>query len=49
MSERSETSALLTLAIPLAAQQVGNQLMGMVDAGMLGRYSDAALAGAASL
>jgi multidrug resistance protein, MATE family len=46
MSERSETTALLTLAIPLAAQQVGNQLMGMVDAGMLGRYSDAALAGA---
>ena len=43
---RSERAALIALAAPLAAQQVGNQLMGMVDAGMLGRYSDAALAGA---
>ncbi|HET9992187.1 MAG TPA: MATE family efflux transporter, partial [Kofleriaceae bacterium] len=43
---RDERRALLALALPLAAQQVGNQLMGMVDAGMLGRYSDAALAGA---
>ena len=43
MSERRE---LLKLAAPLAAQQVGFQLMGMVDALMLGRYSDAALAGA---
>lgn len=42
----AERRALIALALPLAAQQVGNQLMGMVDAGMLGRYSDAALAGA---
>jgi MATE family multidrug resistance protein len=43
---RSERAALLWLALPLAAQQVGAQLMGTVDAAMLGRYSDAALAGA---
>ena len=43
---RDERRALIALALPLAAQQVGNQLMGLVDAGMLGRYSDAALAGA---
>ncbi|CAN5704160.1 NorM family multidrug efflux MATE transporter [soil metagenome] len=43
---RSERTALLWLALPLAAQQVGSQLMGTVDAAMLGRYSDAALAGA---
>ncbi len=43
---RSERAALLLLAVPLAAQQVGTQLMGTVDAAMLGRYSDAALAGA---
>jgi len=42
----SERTALIALALPLAAQQVGNQLMGMVDAAMLGHYSDAALAGA---
>lgn len=34
------------LAAPLAAQQVGVQLMGNVDAALLGHYSDAALAGA---
>ena len=43
MTERKE---LLKLAAPLAAQQVGFTLMGTVDALMLGRYSDAALAGA---
>lgn len=43
---RSERAALLWLAVPLATQQVGSQLMGTVDAAMLGRYSDAALAGA---
>ncbi|MFT3691505.1 MAG: MATE family efflux transporter [Kofleriaceae bacterium] len=42
----TERRALLALAIPLAAQHVGNTLMGAVDAAMLGRYSDAALAGA---
>jgi MATE family multidrug resistance protein len=42
----SERAALIALAAPLAAQQVGNMMMGIVDAAMLGRYSDAALAGA---
>lgn len=42
----TERRALVALAVPLAAQQVGNMMMGMVDAAMLGRYSDAALAGA---
>jgi MATE family, multidrug efflux pump len=42
----SERRDLLRLAAPLAAQQVGFQLMGTVDALMLGRWSDAALAGA---
>ena len=32
--------------MPLAAQQLGLQLMGTVDAALLGRYSDSALAGA---
>src|SRR5580704_2939445 len=41
-----ELGALVRLAGPLAAQQVGVQLMGSVDAALLGRYSDAALAGA---
>ncbi len=41
----TETRALIRLAIPLAAQQVGFQLMGTVDSALLGRYSDAALAG----
>ncbi|MBA3819658.1 MAG: MATE family efflux transporter, partial [Deltaproteobacteria bacterium] len=34
----------LQLAIPLAAQQLGFQLMGSVDTALLGHYSDAALA-----
>jgi len=42
----SELSQQIKLAIPLAAQQLGFQLMGTVDAAMLGRSSDAALAGA---
>jgi len=42
----TERKELLKLAAPLAAQQVGFTLMGTVDALMLGRYSDAALAGA---
>ncbi|HEY3806204.1 MAG TPA: MATE family efflux transporter [Kofleriaceae bacterium] len=41
-----ELARLARLAVPLAAQQVGVQLMGNVDAALLGRYSDAALAGA---
>ena len=44
--EPSELSAQIRLAIPLAAQQLGFQLMGMVDAAMLGRYDDVALAAA---
>ncbi|HEY1557900.1 MAG TPA: MATE family efflux transporter [Kofleriaceae bacterium] len=43
---RVERRELLRLAAPLAGQQVGFQLMGLVDALVLGRYSDAALAGA---
>ena len=42
----SELQAQIRLAIPLAAQQLGFQLMGMVDAAMLGRYDDTALAAA---
>ncbi|HPH70669.1 MAG TPA: MATE family efflux transporter, partial [Kofleriaceae bacterium] len=34
------------LAVPLAAQQVGLQMMGAVDVAMLGHYSADALAGA---
>jgi MATE family multidrug resistance protein len=44
--ERSESAAMLWLAAPLVAQQAGHHLMGVVDAAMLGRYSEAALAGA---
>ena len=42
----SESRAMFRLAAPLALQQCGHHLMGLVDAAMLGRYSDAALAGA---
>jgi MATE family, multidrug efflux pump len=41
-----ELSAQIRLAIPMAAQQLGFQLMGMVDAALLGRYNDTALAAA---
>ncbi|HEY1546633.1 MAG TPA: MATE family efflux transporter [Kofleriaceae bacterium] len=44
--KQSELRSLIMLAAPLAAQQVGVQLMGNVDAALLGHYSDAALAGA---
>jgi MATE family multidrug resistance protein len=44
--EPSELRAQLALAVPLAAQQLGFQLMGLVDAAWLGRYSDTALAAA---
>lgn len=46
MTPESETTAMIRLAAPLAIQQVGHHLMGLVDAAMLGRWSDAALAGA---
>jgi MATE family multidrug resistance protein len=42
----TERSALLRLAVPLAAQQVGFVTMGLVDCLMLGHWSNAALAGA---
>jgi len=45
-AEYDELSAQFRLAIPLAAQQLGFQLMGTVDAVMLGRYDAAALAAA---
>lgn len=41
-----ELSAQIRLAIPLVAQQLGFQLMGTVDAALLGRYNDTALAAA---
>ncbi len=44
--DRSERSELIRLAIPLAAQQLGFQLMGTIDAAWLGRYDDSALAAA---
>ena len=44
--EGRETRAQLALAIPLSLQQIGVQLMGCVDAALLGHYSDSALAGA---
>jgi multidrug resistance protein, MATE family len=43
---RVELRAQLALAVPLAVGHFGQQVMGMVDTAMLGRYSDAALAGA---
>jgi MATE family multidrug resistance protein len=47
MTDRpGELSAQVRLAIPLVAQQLGFQLMGTVDAALLGRYNDSALAAA---
>lgn len=46
MTDQRELPALIRLAVPLAAQQLGFQLMGTVDAALLGRYSDTALAAA---
>jgi MATE family multidrug resistance protein len=42
----SELAQQVRLAVPLAAQQLGAQLMGTVDAALLGRYSDTAIAAA---
>lgn len=42
----AELRAQLKLALPLALGQLGSQLLGLVDTAMLGRYSEAALAGA---
>jgi MATE family multidrug resistance protein len=44
--EPSELSALWKLALPLAAAQAGQAVMGIVDTGVLGRLSAAAQAGA---
>ena len=41
-----EPRAHIRLAIPLAAQQLGFQLMGTVDAAILGNYNQTALAAA---
>src|SRR5512143_4103353 len=41
----TEARALLTLAAPLIAGQVGNQLMGFVDTAMVGRVGAAAMGG----
>lgn len=43
---RREAQAQLRLAVPLAAQQLGLVLMGLVDTAILGRYHPDALAGA---
>jgi MATE family multidrug resistance protein len=43
---RTELAQQIRLALPLAAQQIGMQLMGSVDAALLGRYSGTAIAAA---
>ena len=43
---KDELRAQVRLAAPLALGQLGHHLMSIVDTAMLGRYSDAALAGA---
>lgn len=45
-ANRSELRQLFELAVPLAAQQLGFQLMGNVDAAMLGHHTQASLAAA---
>jgi MATE family multidrug resistance protein len=46
MSARGELRAQVVLAAPLAAQQVGQVTMGLVDTALLGRFEPAAMAGA---
>ncbi len=43
---RAELRELIPLALPIVLASVGQQLMGVVDTAMLGRYSESALAGA---
>ncbi|MCE9574357.1 MAG: MATE family efflux transporter [Deltaproteobacteria bacterium] len=43
---RTELAAQIHLAVPLVAQQLGLQLMGLVDTALLGRYDADAMAGA---
>jgi multidrug resistance protein, MATE family len=45
-ASRSEWAQLIQLAVPMALQQLGFQLMGTVDAAWLGHYEEAALAAA---
>jgi len=45
-SRRIELREQAQLALPLALGQLGQQLMGLVDTAMLGRFDEAALAGA---
>jgi MATE family multidrug resistance protein len=45
-SVRREVAAQVSLAVPLAAQQLGLVLMGLVDTAILGRYHPDAMAGA---
>jgi MATE family multidrug resistance protein len=42
---RAELCQLVRLAVPIALTNLGGQVMSFVDTAMLGRYSDAALAG----
>ncbi len=44
--QRGSLREQAALAVPLVLGQLGQQLMGLVDTAMLGRYSDSALAGA---
>src|SRR5258705_9590758 len=46
MTKGDTVPGMVALAVPLAAQQVGLQLMGAVDAAMLGRWDPTAMAGA---
>ncbi len=41
----SDLKATFSLAVPLCVAHLGHQLMGLVDAALLGHYSEAALAG----
>jgi MATE family multidrug resistance protein len=43
---RREVGALIALALPLCLGHLGHQLMAIVDTALLGRFSDASLAGA---
>ena len=44
-NEQPELRILLSLALPLAAAQAGNQLMGFVDTAMVGRIGTASIGG----
>jgi MATE family multidrug resistance protein len=44
-ARRAEARALVALAAPIALASLGQQLLGVIDIAMLGRFSDVALAG----